>query len=151
MRRSRRGLAVGEERIKIFVDRDENGPAEVGEILIDFQIVNHLFDHKKAQSAATIPTKVAPNAAWHGEQNCNFKSGRYPTCGCTKWKTAVSVEPLLLIEDGGEALFPVLGRAHARPRRDLRILPIFGCYARFWCYSTVEVRIRRKMRLCTTR
>ena len=151
MRRSRRGLAVGEERIENFVDRDENGPAEVGEILIDFQIVHHLFDHKKAQSAATIPTKVAPNAAWHGEQNCSFKSGRYPTCGCTNWKTALSVEPLLLIEDGGEGLCPVLGRAHARPRRDLRILPIFVRYARFRCYNIVEVRIRRKMRLGTPR
>ena len=89
MRRSRRGLAVGEERIKNFVDRDENGPAEVGEILINFQIVSHLFDHKNAKSAATIPTKISPNAAWHGEQNCSFKSGRYPTCGCTNWKTAV--------------------------------------------------------------
>ena len=151
MRRSRRGLAVGEERIKNFVDRDENGPAEVGEILINFQIVSHLFDHKNAKSAATIPTKISPNAAWHGEQNCSFKSGRDPIGGCTKCISAVSVEPLLLIEDGGEALCPVLGRAHARPRRDLRILPIFGCYARFRCYSTVEVRIRRKMRLCTTR
>ena len=135
MRRSRRGLAVGEERIKNFVDRDENGPAEVGEILIDFQIVNHLFDHKNAKSAATIPTKISPNAAWHGEQNCSFKSGRYPTCGCTNWKTALSVEPLLLIEDGGEALCSVLGRAHARHSAHLQFLLVFAWYVQFRCFS----------------